>query len=204
MDDGSWINNRIDIQDYFKGSFSSLYQSSNPQIPGELENLINPCISDEENDELCRIPSRDEIKKVVFGMKSLKAPGPDGFPDLFYKHYWRVVGDQMVLATQSFFQNGWMLKSFNQTYISLIPKRNGACNFNQFRPIGLCNVCYKIITKILVSRLRPLLNRLVDPAQVAFVLNRWITESVDLAQEIVHSFKHMKKKKGFLGIELDF
>ena len=158
LDDGSWINNRVDIQDCFRGSFNSLYQSSNPQIPGELENLFNPCISDEENDELCRIPSRDEIKKVVFGMKSLKARGPDGFPALFYKHYWRVVGDQMMLATQSFFRNGWMLKSFNQTYIFLIPKRNGVCNFNQFRPIGLSNVCYKIITKILVSRLRPLLN----------------------------------------------
>uniref|UniRef100_A0A7N2L3I4 Reverse transcriptase n=1 Tax=Quercus lobata TaxID=97700 RepID=A0A7N2L3I4_QUELO len=174
LDDGSWINNRVDIQDCFRGSFNSLYQSSNPQIPGELENLINPCISDEENDELCRIPSRDEIKMVAFGMKSLKAPGPDGFPALFYKHYWRVVGDQMMLATQSFFRNGWMLKSFNQTYISLIPKRNGACNFNQFRPIGLCNVCYKIITKILGDPLSPYLFILGSE-----VLMRFVNREVD-------------------------
>ena len=36
-------------------------------------------------------------------MKSLKALGPDGFPALFYKHYQDTVGDQVVLATQSFF-----------------------------------------------------------------------------------------------------
>ena len=102
-------------------------------------------------------------------MKSLKAPGPDGFPALFYKHYWDIVGDQVVLATQSFFRDGWLLWNLNQTFISLIPKKPRACNFNQFRPIGLCNVCYKVISKILANRMRPLLNKTVDPAQVAFV-----------------------------------
>ena len=102
-------------------------------------------------------------------MKSLKAPGLDGFPALFYKHYWDIVADQAVLATQNFFRDGWLLRNLNQTFISLIPKKPGACNFNQFHPIGLCNVCYKVISKILVKRMRPLLNKIVDPAQVAFV-----------------------------------
>ena len=104
-----------------------------------------------------------------------------------------------MLATQSFFRNGWLLKGFNKTFISLIPKKNGAYNFNQFRPIGLCNVCYKVISKIIVGRLRPLLNRMVDPAQVAFVPNRWINENVVFAHEIIHSFKHTGKKKMLLG-----
>nr|POE91951.1 hypothetical protein CFP56_33154 [Quercus suber] len=65
LEDGSWINNIADIQDYFERNFSSLYQSSNPHIPRELENLIDSCISDEDNAELCRIPSRDEIRKVL-------------------------------------------------------------------------------------------------------------------------------------------
>ena len=45
---------------------------------------------------------------------------------------------------------------------------------------------------------------MVDPAQVAFVPNRWINENVALAHEIIHSFKHTRKNKGFLGIKLDF
>lgn len=89
-----------------------------------------------------------------------------------------------------------MLKEFNQTFITLIPKTQGVCNFNQFHPISLCNVCYKIISKIFVNRLQPLLSKLIDPAQVAFVPNRWITENVVATQEIVHSFKSTKKKKG--------
>ena len=61
-----------------------------------------------------------------------------------------------------------------------------------------------MISKIIVGRLRPLLNRMVDLAQVAFVPNRWINENVVLAHEIIHSFKHPMKNKGFLGIKLDF
>ena len=102
-------------------------------------------MTDQDNLELCRVPSRDEIKKVVFGMKALKAPRPDGFPLLFYKHYWDIVGDQLTLVVQGFFRNGWLLKEFNKTVISLIPKKKGAHNFNHFRLISLCNVCYKVI-----------------------------------------------------------
>ena len=97
-------------------------------------------------------------------MKALKASGPDGFPVLFYKNYWDIVGDQLMFAVQGFFRNGWLLKEFNKTFISLIPKKKGVHNFNYFRPIGLCNVCYKVISKIIVNRLRPLLNKMIDPA----------------------------------------
>ena len=45
---------------------------------------------------------------------------------------------------------------------------------------------------------------MIDAAQVAFMPNRWINENAVLAQEIVHTFKHTGKKKGYLGIKLDF
>ena len=97
-----------------------------------------------------------------------------------------------------------MLPQMNHTFITLIPKKQGACNFNQFRPISLCNFCYKIISKILVNRLRPLLPKIIEPSQAAFVSGRWISESVVLAQEIVHNLKQSKKKKGNVGLRLDF
>ena len=99
LDDGNWIRDRGEIQNYFLEKFSSLFSSSLPHFPENLKNLIEPCVTDQENSELCKIPTREEINKVVFGMKSLKAPGPDGFPTLFYKHYWDIVGDQVVQAT---------------------------------------------------------------------------------------------------------
>jgi len=78
---------RVDIEEYFNTNFKALYQFNCPNIPKNLENLINMCIFDDENEELCRVPTREEINRTIFEMKSLKALGPDGFPTLFYKHY---------------------------------------------------------------------------------------------------------------------
>ena len=83
QEDSSWILGREAIQEYFNANFQSLYQSSRPQIPENLENLIDTCVSVEENVELCRIPTREEVKKAIFRIKSLKSLGPDGLPALF-------------------------------------------------------------------------------------------------------------------------
>ena len=82
------------------------------------------------------------------------------------------MGYQIIDAVQSFFREGWLLRQMNHTFITLIPKKQGACNFNHFHPISLYNFYYKIISKILVLRLRPLLAKLIDPSQAAFVLSR--------------------------------
>jgi hypothetical protein len=114
------------------------------------------------------------------------------------------MGSQVVSAIQNFFRDGWLPKNCNHTYITLIPKKQVACNFSQFRPISLCNFFYKIISKILVNRMRPLLSKIIDPSQAAFVPNRWIIENVIIAREVVHSFKQMKRKNGYVGFKLDF
>ena len=204
LNNGQWIHSREDIEQYFAAHFQEVYQTTHPQIPQDLEGLMSPCISDAENMELACMPSPQEIKAVIWEMHPLKAPGPDGFPGIFFKKYWNIVGDQTVSAIQSFFREGWMLQQFNHTFITLIPKKAGACNFNYFRPISLCNFYYKVIAKILVNRLRPLLSKIIDPAQGAFVPQRWIAENIILAQEVVHSFKKSKRKKGFIGFKLDF
>ena len=128
-------------------------------------------------------------------MHSLKAPDSDGLPWLFFKTYWTIEGSQVVLAVQNFFSKVWLLPQLNHTFITFIPKKMGTCNFNHFMHISLCNFYYKIFSKIIVNRLRPLLSRIIDPTQAAFVPNWWITKNVVLAQEVVHSFKKSKKKK---------
>ena len=181
LEDGSWIHLRDNIVDYFAHHFAEVFQSSSPQVPPDLEGLISPCISANENFELTRILNAEEIKKVVWDMNPLKAPGPDGFPGLFFRRYWDIVGYQVIDVVQSFFREGWLLKQMNHTFITLIPKKQGACNFNHSRPISLCNFYYKIISKILVLRLRLLLAKLIDPSQAAFIPDRWIAENVVLA-----------------------
>ena len=136
-------------------------------------------------------------------MQDLKALGPDGFPVLFYKRYWSIVGEVVTKAVTSFFVSGSMPKEVNSSLIVLIPKSQNPTSFNNFRPISLCNVVYKIISKILVAKLSPLLHKLISPHQSAFLQGRWIIENQVIVQEMMHSFKTQKVKTGLMAIKLD-
>ena len=136
-------------------------------------------------------------------MHDLKAPGPDGFPALFYKNLWPTVGNDVVKAVTSFFLRGSMPREVNCSLIVLIPKVSNPTSVNHFRPISLCNIIYKIISKLLVDKLRPLLDKLIAPAQSAFIPNRWIAENQIIVQEILHGFKTQKTNPGLMAIKLD-
>ena len=125
-DEGHWISSRDNIGRCFEQFYWSLFSSSHPSIPNDLDDLISPCLSDKDREMLVTIPSLEEIRKVLFSMGSNKAPDPDGMSTLFYKFYWNVIGGEVVGAVSSFFIRGFMLKELNHFFIALIPKKNNA------------------------------------------------------------------------------
>ena len=84
-------------------------------------------------------------------MHDLKMLELDGFPVAFYKSYWPVVREDVIKAVTSFFTDGSITKEINSSLIILIPKVPNPLSFKKYRPIKLCNMKYKIISKILVS-----------------------------------------------------
>ena len=202
-DSGEWITDRREIQKHFVEKFKTLFNEEEEEFPKNLENLITPCITEKENMELCRIPIQSEIKQKLFQLQSLKALGPDGFPVLFYKKYWAIVGESVTRAITSFFQAGRMPDEVNNSFIVLIPKSQSPTSFNHYRPISLCNIVYKIITKLLVSRLRNILHKLISPTQATFIPGRWIAKNQVIVHEMLHSFKTRKVKYGLMAIKID-
>ena len=202
-DDNVWIVKISEIRDFVVEKFQDLFIVKEICCPADLSDLIYSTISNGENDSLCQIPSLGEIKNVIFGMQSLKSPRPNGLPPLFYKKYWHVVEYSVIRAVRNFFILGKMIKEFNYSYIVLIPKILNPSSINHYRPISLCNTIYKVISKLLVDRLRAVIPNLVSLAQSAFIQDRWITENQLIIQEILHSFKKRKVKGGFVAMKLD-
>lgn len=87
------------------------------------------------------------------------ALGEDDLTGFFFQKYWSVIFNDICNVVQSFFTRGGMLKGNNHTIISLIPKVKQVKSMRDLRPIGLCNVTYKIISKL---RLKPFMNFLID------------------------------------------
>lgn len=137
---------------------------------------------------MVRPVSMEEIKKAMFSIDSGKAPGPDGYNAVFFKQNWEIVGAEVTEAVHSFFTNNQLLKAWNATVVSLIPKTVVPQTMRDFRPISSCNVVYKCISKILVNRIRPMLNHLVGSQQSAFVTDRHIADNILLMQELMRGY----------------
>ena len=95
-------------------------------------------------------------------MKAYKAPrSPNGFQPFFFKKFWHILGDDVWELAKQVSERGWFDERLLESLLILIPKGDSLIHFNQFRSISLCNVVYKLITKVLVRRLRPYLGEVV-------------------------------------------
>lgn len=98
------------------------------------------------------------------------------------------MGTDIINAVRSFFRIGKILKAWNTTSITLIPKVHTPCTMKDFRLIFCCNIVYKCISKVLVDRLKPYLYELVGPQQSAFIKGRHIVDNILLIQELVQGY----------------
>lgn len=145
-----------------------------------------------------------EIQTALFDIHNDKSPGLDGFPASFFKYYWSSVGSQIIRAVNRFFENGHMLKEWNQSLLILIPKQDPPEEVNHLRPICLCNVVYKCISKCMVNRMKPLLPKLIDHYQNAFILGSQMDDSKLLFHETLHIINKQRSGSRYLAaLELD-
>lgn len=158
-------------------------------------------ITEDQNWALRRKISLEEVEEAVRSMPNDKAPGPDGFTINFFKACWHFIKQEVWEVVEDSRQSKTILKSLNSTFIALIPKVEEANTPEKFRPIALCNVLYKIISKVIANRLKTILPGIISQEQSGYVEGRQILDNILLAQEMIHSLQS-KKAAGML-IQLD-
>ncbi|XP_042056302.1 uncharacterized protein LOC121800876 [Salvia splendens] len=133
-----------------------------------------------------KAPSVEVIKQTVFSINAESAAGPDGYSALFFQSCWDIIGGDVVEAVLNFFAGAHIPLGIAATLIVLVPKKKDPTRWAEFRPISLCNVMNKIISKILTSRLALLLPLLTVPNQSRFIKGRLLSDNVLLAKELFH------------------
>ena len=185
--------------EHFRNSFENTSQANFHRVVQELQALPVPSLSDHHRILLNKPITLVEIENTVFQLGSHKAPGPDGLPAFFFQKFWSFVKMDVINTVQAFFHSGFLFKPLNHTFITIIPKVLFPDEVSHFRPISLCNVIYKVISKIMVNRLKPLMDSLITPYQNAFIKGRNITDNILIAHEIIDVLRKKKGRKASSG-----
>jgi hypothetical protein len=159
-------------------------------------------VSPSENEFLTAPFTIEEVKEAIFQMEKNKAPGPDGFPAEFYQKFWEIIKGDIMLMFNDLFHGNLPLFSLNFGVITLIPKLQEVNVIQQYRPICLLNVSFKIFTKVATNRLNMVADKVISPTQTAFMRGRNILEGVVILHETVHEM-HRKNLSGII-FKIDF
>lgn len=112
---------------------------------------------------------------TLFSMQNGKSPGPNGFTIEFYKTFYDFLRDDLLLVLRDSRNKGKVYGPFNSTFLCLISKKQNPKSFDDFRPISCCNVIYKLISKFISRRLRPLLSEITREEQlVLFTIDKFM------------------------------
>lgn len=201
-DEGCWISNKEELEKYVTLYFKNLFANESPYEPFCLKNSF-PKLVGKKLSAFGNMVTREEIYRATRCMGGFKALGPDGFQAIFYQSQWNIVGDDFCHLIMDVFNEPQRVEEINDTFITLIPKLEPVSKLKDFRPISLCNVSYKTITKIIALPLRGIIEDLVSPCQCSFIPNHHSSDNIVIAQEVFHSMRSKKGKKGWMSTKVD-
>ena len=143
-------------------------------------------ISMDDNCDLMKPDTLQDIQFILSSSKNDKSPGPDGILVEVYRCLFDVLGEDLLKVIELSRKSAKILAVFNYTFIALIPKNDHPISFEDFRPISLCNYVYKIMGKIISIQIIKVLGRCISGEQFGFLPSRQIHDVVGVIQEGMH------------------
>jgi hypothetical protein len=188
------------IINYYKNLFGAPEEGNFFLDETQIDDI--PQVSVEENNFLTAEYSEEEVRKAIFQIEHNKTPGPDGFPADFYQTFWDTIKGDLLDLFSCLHAGQLELFCLNFGEIILLPKVNKAERIQQYRPVCLLNVSFKIFTKVATLRLNTVADHVVRSSQTALMQERNILDGVVTLHETVHEL-HSKKLNRVI-LKLDF
>lgn len=163
----------------------------NPSIVNQLKLIREyPSFFNVAEGELVARPvTLEEVKKVLEESEKSLRPGLDAWTVDFFLSFFDAMGKDLLDVVEESRISRKVYGALNATFISLILKKDKPQIFQDYRPIALCNLVYKWITKIIANRINPVLSKYISKQQFGFLEDRQISDVVGITQEGLHSIE---------------
>jgi hypothetical protein len=146
--------------------------------------------------------SKEEIWEILHSIQKEKSLGLDGWLVEYFIGFYEVLEQDLLRVVEESRASGKILVAYNTTFIALIPKSNSPVGFEEYMSISLCNCIYKIISKIIATRMKELLCKTISYEQFGFLVMRQIHEVIIVAQEVFHTIKTKKQLAMVIKVDL--
>ena len=174
---------RAEIKSFYESLYSA--EPCNKPIQMQLLTKIDKQISDDQNTALTQPFTREDLEKSIKQMANGKSPGLDGLPAEFYKQFFDLIADDLLLVFTELLQSGRMSASQRTGLITLLYKKGDRTDLKNWRPISLLNCDYKILSKMISLRLAKVLEDIIEPDQTCSVPNRSIITNGLLLRDLI-------------------
>uniref|UniRef100_A0A8C5HQA3 Reverse transcriptase domain-containing protein n=1 Tax=Gouania willdenowi TaxID=441366 RepID=A0A8C5HQA3_GOUWI len=205
---GQTLNLPQDINNIFHDYYQNLYSSNLNPDPEDIKTFLNklnlPQLTIDQKTTLDSPLTLQELQNALDSMSTGKAPGPDGFPAEFLKHFWSMLAPLFFRVVTEIKNKGHVGGHMNTANIKLLlkPDKNPILP-SSYRPISLINTDLKIISKALTSRLEKVVQSIIHQDQTGFIKNRHSTDNVRRLFNVINMAQNSKKKTIILSLDAE-
>ena len=197
------VRETTDISSVFKDFYSELYheEATENSIQDGYLNFVRKL--NEEDKAACATQiTVQDLKEALWAMNENATPGPNGLTVTFFKRFFDDLKPLFYEFLTLLYKGDNLNSLFKLSYITVLPKDSGSLlEIKNYRPISLLNIEYKMITKALVNKISPVLERLIHPDQAACIKGRNIQGANHLIRDIISLAKLRNDKAAILSID---
>ncbi|KAJ0533359.1 putative RNA-directed DNA polymerase [Helianthus annuus] len=200
--DGVWVADPPLVKDHIFSYFADKFAEPVNTRP-ELTCPFLSQVTIEEAELLVCPFTLSEVKNAVWECEGDRAPGPDGINFKFIKKFWNALEGDFVRLFQHFFSAEQLNNGCMSSFLALIPKRTDPGGLHEYRPISLIGCINKVVSKVLVNRLKAVIHRLISEEQTGFLAGRSILDGVVILNEIIPWLKRKKKEGMIFKVDIE-
>ena len=208
QEDDTFITKENEILNKIHDKYKSLYNKTQNNDEHIWENVLqftdnlNLPVLTEEEQVMCDEPiSEQEVSAAVSSLNMGSSPGKDGLPAEFYKVFWPQLKKYFIECIEHSLSSESLPNSQNLAVITLLHKGKQTDSLDNWRPISLINVDYKILAKVLSKRLESVISKLIGPQQVGFMKGRHISDIHRIIDDILSMKKQGNSQNILLTID---